>query len=209
MSHQKRIRWESERRIINALYEGDRSFTSLIKLTDLSKPVLSQRLKELKKEGKIGIVPETATRRFLYHLIQENLDTADEIFIKMYMVSKVFVSSLTKLAKDPSISDKEYDAMFENAISILITIKMQSYRLASPDVWKAWLKSTFGVEFVKNLSELLPDSRRTLPTVKSLHPKHLAVLKAKDRKELEKRLLEFYDHIIKQLPPPKQEPRKL
>lgn len=213
LSYQEWVKWESERNIINALYEGDRSFTDLVELTYLSKPVLSRRLKELKKEGKIKIVPETETKRFLYHLIRENLDTADVLFIKMYVVSKGLVSSVAKLAKDTSISDREYDAVFQNTLSMLLAIKMDALiherTISELDIHKAWLKSTFGSAFVKNLSELNPDIRKTSQyTAKRFHPKALALFKAKDAKEIQKRLHDFYDYILKRRPSPKQESKK-
>ena len=202
MSYQEWMKWESERNIINALYEGDRSFTDLVMLTYLSKPVLSRRLKELKKEGKIEIVPEIETKKFLYRLVHENLDKADVTFIKMYLVSKALISLVTRFAKDKSIPKKEYDAMFENTLLMLLYIKIDSLKIAAPDIQKVWLKSIFGSDFIKNFLELIPDIRKTSRyNAKRYHPKALAVFRAKDVKEIEKRLQELYDYILKQLPP--------
>ena len=54
--YQKWIKWESEKSIITALSDGKKRFGELIGPTDLSKPVLSQRLNELIEKGKIRIL---------------------------------------------------------------------------------------------------------------------------------------------------------
>lgn len=197
MSFQKWIKWKSERAIINALNEGDRSFSELIDLTDLSKPVLSQRLKELERAGKIESVPEMKTKRFLYHLNHEALDTIDELHIKLHIVSKIIVYYLANFARDSSISDEEYVTKLEKGLYWLFDFRMMAYRVSPSDVQKEWLKTTLGLEFVSSLSDLFPENREILEYLTKDKPsKELSILKARDAEKAAKQLIEFLDKII-------------
>lgn len=200
MSHQKWIRWESERRIIISLSEADRSFTDLVELTDLSKPVLSQRLKRLKKAGKIEIVPEIEAKRFLYHLIRENLDAIDELFIRVYEISKTLVSYLIEFAEESSISDEEYVNRLKDAITMLFGLRLQSYMVAPVDLRKEWLKNTLGLGFVRKMTQIYPKTRNVLKyTAKGIYSEELATLNDKDTGEAVNRLIDFFDSIIEKI----------
>lgn len=195
-TYQKWIKWESERCIISALYERDRTFTDLADLTSLSKPVLSQRLKELKKQGKIEIVPEIETKKFLYHLTREKLDTIDEIFIKIHRFSKITISYLTNCAKKPSISDEEYAKILGEGVSVLFTFRLWLYGVTPIDIRKEWAKNTMGLEFVRSIPQLFPETRNILKyTTKNISSMELTMLKAKDVKEAANRLLEHLNSI--------------
>ena len=195
--YQKWKKWESEVSIISILYEGDRTFTDLADLTSLSKPVLSQRLKELKKQGKIEIVPEIETKKFLYHLIRENLDTIDEIFIKIHMFSKITISFLTNFAKDPSISDEEYAKKLAEGILLLFFLRQWLYGLSPIDIRKEWAKNTMGLEFVKSIPQLFPETRDILKyTTKTIFSMKPTMFKTKDQKEAANQLLEHLNSII-------------
>lgn len=194
------MRWESERSIINSLNDGDRSFTDLVDSTGLSKPVLSQRLTELKKQGKIEIIPQIETKRFLYHLVPENLNAIDEVNIKVHILSKIVTSYLTGFAKDSSISDEEYVTRFGECVSILLTLRLQSYMVAPLEIQEQWLKNNLGLEFVKNMAQLFPKKRNVIKyTTKSMSSKELAIFKAKDAREALNELLEFLDSIIEKI----------
>jgi len=196
VSYQKWTKWESERIIINSLHGEDRSFSDLVKSTNLSKSVLSQRLKGLKKEGKIEVVPEIETKRFLYHLIRENLDTIDEIFIKIHKFSKITISYLTNFAKDPSISDEEYAKILGEGVSLLFIFRLWLYGVAPIDIRKEWTKNTMGLEFVRSIPQLFLKTRNILKyTTKNISSMELAMLKAKDLKEAANRLLEHLNSI--------------
>lgn len=195
-TYQKWIKLESERSIINGLYEGDRSFSDLAKLTDLSKPVLSERLKELTKEGKIKIVPDIETKKFLYRLIHKNLDTVDEVQIKVHILSKIVVAYLTGFAKEPSISDKEYATRYGECVSILFNLRLLSFLAVPLDLREQWLKNTLGSEFVSKLSQIYPKNRDILKYIaKGISSKELIIL-AENPEEAKREIRELLDSII-------------
>jgi len=194
------MKWESERSIINSLHDRDRSFTDLVESTDLSRSVLSQRLKELEKKGKIETVPEMKTKRFLYHLNHENLDTIDELFIKTHILSQIFILSLVKSAEDPSISDEEYANRLGDGLIMLLMLRFESYRVTPIDIREGWIKNTMGLEFVRNISQLYPETRNILKyTTKNISPKELAILDTEDQKEAANLELKRLNSIIERI----------
>lgn len=196
-TYQKWIKLESERSIISGLYEGDKSFSDLADLTDLSKPVLSERLKELTKEGKIAIVPDIETKRFLYRLIRENLDTVDEVQIKVHILSKIVMAYLTGFAKDLSISDEKYATRLGECVLILFNLRLLSYMVAPLDLQEQWLKNTLGSEFVSKLSQVYPKNRNILKYIaKGISSKELTILTTEDPEEAAHEINELIDSII-------------
>lgn len=194
MSYQKWIKWESERAIINALHDGDKSFTELVGLTDLSKPVLSLRLKELEKRGKIKTVPDLKTKRFLYHLNLKSLDDHDKRYIEHHMFSKLIVLYLKERAKDSSISDEEYATRLMDFVFRLFSLKMRAYRAAPLEIQREWLKTTLGLEFVESIPELFPEKRELLKYLtKGLSREGLSALWTGNLEEAEKKIVEMFE----------------
>jgi len=190
-------KWQSERAIINALYGANRTFSDLIDLTDLSKPVLSQRLKELTRENKINVIPDVKTKRFLYHLNHENLDPIDEVFIKIHVLSKIIIAYLAKFAKDPSISDEEYVKRLGDGILMLFNIRLQSYGMTPIDIQEEWAKNIMGLEFVSSVPQLFSETRNILKyTTKNISTLELALLRPKNPKEAANQLLGHLNSII-------------
>lgn len=192
---------ESEQRIINALNDGDKSFGDLLEQTELSKPILSKRLKSLTKQDKIDIVPEKKTKRFLYHLLYESLDDVEKSLVLLHVLSKYAVAYLAKFAKDPSVSNEEYVKRLMVGIKILFTFKMWATFLAPKPVQVEWYKNTLGLEFVRMMPKLLSENRPILPYIfDEMSPKEQAVYKSENVKEAANQLLEHLKTLVEKLP---------
>jgi len=197
-NYQKWIKWEGERAIINTLLDGDKSFTELVESTDLSKPVLSIRLKELEKKGRIKTVPDTKTKRFLYHLNLKSLNAQDKRYFEIHTLSKLILSYLKELAKDSSIPDEEYATRLTRGVSWLFDLKMRAYRSAPMEIQREWIKTTMGLEFVESLPELFPESREHLEhLMKGLSPEEIAAMKTGNLEEAEKKILRMFSKTRK------------
>ena len=197
-AYQKWIKWEGERAIINTLHDGDKSFTELVESTDLSKPVLSIRLKELKRRGKIKTVPDIKTKRFLYHLNLKSLNAQDKRYIEYHKLSKLILLVLKERAKDSSISDEEYAAKLTIGVFNLFDLKMRAYRTAPLEIQREWGKTTLGLEFVKSIPELFPEDRELLKHLtKGLSPEELDALKTGNLEEAEKKILRMFSKTRK------------
>jgi len=191
---------ESEQRIINALSEGDLSFGELLESTELSKPVLSERLKGLDGKGKIEIVPDTKTKRFLYHLISESLDSVEEALFLLHALSMYVVKSLAKFAKDSSMSNEEFKTKLVEGIRILFTFKMYSYRLAPKAAQTEWLRNTLGLEFVKMMPQILHEERDILSyAIMGLSSEEVAIFESEDVEEAANRLIGYLKKAIKRI----------
>jgi len=199
-TYQKWKKRESEQKIINALSDGNKSFGDLLDLTNLSKPVLSKRLKSLIKQNKIEVVPETEAKRFLYRLIYESLDATEKALVILHELSKYVVTFLEKSAKDPTISDKEYVNMLIEGISMLWKFRMFAYTLAPKSVREEWLKTTVGLEFVREIPKLFPENRNLLPHMLYEIPlEEQTIFKSKDLKQTADRLLEYLNKALNKL----------
>ena len=163
LRHQKWLKWESETNIINALFEGDKRFGELLEMTELSKPVLIRRLKELKKKGKVEFIPDEETRRFHYHLIQESLNLDDVIQTGISALSNSIIESLTIAAKKPEITDKEYNKFLNYVIPLLFQFRMWAGISASKDVQREWFKVSLGLGFTKKVEQIFPNNRKVFP----------------------------------------------
>lgn len=150
--YQKRRMKVSENKIITALYKGYKSYTELLDLTKLSKPVLSRRLKKLEKESKIGVVPDVESKHFLYKLNEESLsvDEKRELYFSYY--SKTYLKQLEEKSKDKAISNKEYLSLLRERINTLMFFKL----LTMHPEWRSNLISdVFGL----SIESILPEER--------------------------------------------------
>lgn len=200
-TYQKWKKRESERKIINALREGDKRFSELLQLTELSKPVLSERLNSLAKQSKVEIVPEIETKRFLYHLIYKNLDDIEKGFVLLHRLSEHIVRDLVKSARDSSISDEEYTKRLLEGVAVLFNLRMTMYHTITPiPVQKEFLKTTVGVEFVTEMPKLFPEDRDISPYIlDGMSPKEQAIYKSKETREAAKRVLEYLEMNVEKL----------
>ena len=129
-------------------------------------------------------------------MIREKLDTIDEIFIKIHTLSEITISYLTNFAKNPSISDEEYAKILGEGVTILLTFRLWLYGVTPIDIQKEWAKNTMGLEFVRSIPQLFPETRNILKyTTKNISSMELSMLKAKDLKEAANRLLKHLNSI--------------
>ena len=197
LRHQKWLKWESETNIINALFEGDKRFGELLEMTELSKPVLIRRLKELKKKGKVEFIPEEETRRFHYHLLLEGLNIDDMIQTGIDLLSKDIVDGLKGAALKQEIHDMEYNELLKDSIPLLFQFRMWAWISASKDIQRELLKVSLGIEFAKNIKQIFPKNRKIFPKFIPLW--QVAGNYPPDSKEFKEHLLEQIYSTIKHL----------
>lgn len=182
----------SEQRVINALDNGDKSYTELLDLTDLSKPILSERLKNLEKQGKIRSVAESKTKRFLYQLKHERLDDSEKARILLHNLSMVVLNYLEVFAGDRRISDGKYSQRMVEGINALLGYKMYEMIVTPLPEQEEWIKNFIGPEFAKRLPKLFfPENRAPLYIPENLSPRDQAIFKSKDAKEAATKLLQY------------------
>jgi len=197
-THQEWLRQESEQRIINALSDGDKGFGDLLVLADLSKPILSERLKDLTRRGKVDVVPHKATKRFLYSLKKESLEQSEWINLFFHKLSKAIVERLEEAANDPSTSEQEYMKMLEKEIMALMNFKLTTILMAPHDAKKEWLRTAFGSEFANKFTSILPRERvkKLEKVIIQEDPEEALLLKEGSPEEKEKDII---DYIAKKL----------
>jgi len=199
-THQKWTKRQSEQRILNYLSGGDRSFSELLKLTDLSKSVLSERLNILTKQGKIELVPEPKIKRFLYHLVYDSLDDLEKGVVLLHGLSNYALACLEKSAKDSSIDNEEYASRLTEGIMILFNFRMLEHTIAPKPVQEEWLKATLGLEFVRKMPKLFPKDRKVLPYIlDGMTPKEQAIYESEEAKEAANQLLEYLNALVEKL----------
>lgn len=199
-TYQKWKKLESQQRILNALSDSDKSFADLLEETELSKPILSKRLKSLMKQGKIELVPDVKTKRFLYHLVYEALDDIEKALVMLHNLSNYVIANLEKFAADPAIDDEEYARRLTEGTMILFNFKMLEHFIAPKHIQEGYLKVTLGLEFVKKMQKLFPNNRKILPYIfNEMSPKEQAIYESKEIEEAAKRILEFLNPLIKRL----------
>lgn len=195
---------ESEQRIINALSNGDKTYSELLNLTELSKPILGERLKSLEKQGKTRSVAESKTKRFLYHLRNEKLDDFEKARILIYNLSMLILGFLEAFADDNTISDKEYSQKLLEGINVLLQNKMYEMIAAPLPEQEEWIRNFIGPETAKRLPKLFYPKNRSLSSIREqIFPQEQALFKSKDVKKASKELLRFlserWEKIMQQL----------
>jgi DNA-binding HxlR family transcriptional regulator len=195
-TYQNWKRKESEQRIINELGDGNKSYGELLKLTDLSKPILSERLKGLEEQGKVTSVAESKTKRFLYHLQHEKLDKSEKGRIILHELSKIILRHLGVSVNDKTISDKKYFTMARDSLGTLIQFKMYDAFLAPFPEVEEWFRSFLGPEFAKMLPTLLlPQNRDHSILFEQVLSKEDTLLVSEDREENATRLLKSLNEL--------------
>jgi DNA-binding HxlR family transcriptional regulator len=196
---------ESEQKILNALTQGDRSFSELLVLTNLSKPILSARLKSLEKQKKIVSVAEIGTKSYLYHSEYERLTDSEKALTLIHNLSGLVVHHLDIFVKDKTISDDEYSERLDNGVAILFTLRMYSLFLAPLPEQEEWIRLVIGPEFAEKVPKLLyPENRSRLTILKNISRREQAIYRSKDVKEAATKLVNYLEEKVRQI----QEPQK-
>jgi len=189
-TYQNWKKMESEQRILNALNDGDQSFTELLASTGLSKPILTQRLKSLEGEGKVRSVPESKKKRFLYHEEYPKLNDVEKAHILVDSLSKVTLGYLEELVDDTSITDEDYSDKLSIGITALFNLKMYEMMMKPPSEQKEWLKTVLGPQFADKMPRLL--QKRDISSIFDKMPSgEHAIFKSKDAKETATQLLKY------------------
>lgn len=200
-TYQKWKKQESEQRIINALSDGDKSYSELLNLTNLSKPILSERLKSLENKDKIECVPDKKTKRFLYHLKMERLDELEMSLVLLHKFSESVLNYLETLAKDPSISDEEYADRFLDIVYLLFNFRLMETMVAPKPIREELIRNILGSEFVRRTPKLFPKNRNIKQLIlNELSSEEQAIYEAKNVKEAGKRLFEILSSLLRKLP---------
>jgi DNA-binding transcriptional ArsR family regulator len=190
-TYQKWQKQESERRIINALSDGNRSYGELLIMTNLSKPVLSERLKSLEEKGKIESVPERKNKRFLYHLKNEKLDNRENVLVFLHKISNYRLDILEKCARDSSVTDKEYVGKLEESFWALFHFRLLEAMLDPTPAREEWMRNVLGSEFVNRIPKLIPNNRNIMSfLLDGISQEEQTLLKSKNAKEATKQFIE-------------------
>ena len=200
-TYQKWRKQESEQRILNALTQGDRSYTELLSLTELSKPVLSERLRSLEKQRKIASVADNRTRRFLHHLEYDSLTDSEKALTHIHNFSMFILRYLENSVNDKAVSDDEYSQMLLDGIDALLGLRMHGIFLAPLPEQEEWIKAIIGPEFAKKMLELLSPKNRNIYSkiCEGLSPKEQALYKSKDAKETAAKLVESFNEMVERI----------
>jgi len=191
--YQKWRKEESEQRIINALVEMAKTFSDLLNETNLSKPILSERLKSLRKQGKISVVPDVEKRRFRYNLKWDSLEDREQNGVIFSQLSKQTLMEVEEKAGDSSISDERYLEILEYVVQLLISFKLAIYLRAPFEVKREWIANTFGVEFANKMPTIFPKERleRIRNTMTKVDPEKDLLFKGTSPKEIETNVKEY------------------
>jgi len=103
--YQKYRKLESEQRIINALSSEDKTFSQLLEITKLSKPILSKRLKDLQRKGKIQ--REQKNGKILYVLDFSKLNKTELTLLRIWKLQEKTLKDLERIARDNSFETRE------------------------------------------------------------------------------------------------------
>lgn len=121
--YQKKRKQESEKKIIQVFLEErekGKSFMELLSNTKLSKPVLTERLKNMMKEGLVDKVLSEDKKRILYVTTEKLINSESARFISFFRssVDGIF-KEVEETFKNKSLSDKECFELLSQKISSL------------------------------------------------------------------------------------------
>lgn len=164
--YQKLRKKTSEYKILLALQgESCRSFTEIMNSTGLSKPILSNHLKELTKRRLLRLIPDYNTRRFFYKLDIDSLDRERRIKLYLSNYTKNLLEQLVADSKSSSINDEDYITKLRKNFGSIVFYKLL---MMSDKERRNWIKDTFDL-ITKNV---LPKERinELQKIVESLYP---------------------------------------
>ena len=151
--YQKLRKKTSEYKILLALQgESCKSFTEIMNSTGLSKPILSNHLKELTNRRLLRLIPDYNTRRFFYKLDIDRLDKERRIKLYLSKYTKKLVEQLVADSKSYSITDEEYITKLRKNFGSIVFYKLL---MMSEKERKSWLKDTFDI----TTTNVLPKGR--------------------------------------------------
>jgi DNA-binding transcriptional ArsR family regulator len=149
--YQREKKRESEERIINALGGEELRFTELLKKTGLSKPVLNDHIKRLRKEGKIERIKQR-NRRPYYKLVAGALKYGYIRRIMFSVLSTQIFNDVFEATGRRSWSDEEFVRRFSKKVGLLATFVLYtglSIGRDDPEEGGKWIEDAFGTLFQK------------------------------------------------------------
>ena len=158
--YQKLIKLQNKIVIISALYEKDKRFGELLQETDISRTILSKRIKELQQNQKVSWIPDLETKRAKYHLKVENLDHLERAGLCLEIITKRKINHLKKLSKEDTTTVKFFKEFSDITIEIML-LRARFYNVASAGIYKEYIKITHGLEFLRNIDLII--SKPMLP----------------------------------------------
>jgi hypothetical protein len=196
-SYQKWKKQESEQKIINALLIQPRTKSALLEMTDLSKPILSERLEDLKRQGKIELVVDEKEKRFLYKLVQEKLSIDEQTRLKISFLTQRIITALYNDSTNASIYDEVYQKNLNEGMQLISTLKFYESYFKPTAERDEYLKTVYGVEFVKQIPLLFPENRKNImiKTLKELPEEEKPLFLAQD-KEMKNAIRAYVDLLL-------------
>lgn len=144
--YQKEKSKESEEKIINALSSGERRFTELLKMTDLSKPVLNNHLHRMQKKGMVKKVKQ-AKGRDRYKLIAGALEHGYVKRILFSLLSTQIFNDVFEATGESKWTNKEFIEKFTKKVGLLELIVLYlglSIGRKDPAEGGKWIEDAFG-----------------------------------------------------------------
>ena len=137
---------ESEEKIINVLGGKELGFTQLLRLTGLSKPVLSAHMKRMQEDGKVMKIQEK-NKRGRYKLISGALKHGYIRRILFSILSTQVFNDVFEATGNKAWSDREFVQRFSKKIGILAMFVLYvglSIGREDPEEGGKWIEEAFG-----------------------------------------------------------------
>jgi hypothetical protein len=155
------------------------------------------RLKNLEKDGRIKVVSDTKTKRFLYHLEYGKLNKLEKARVLLHSLSMLVLVHLEKSA-ETSISDNEYANRLMEGFTALQNFRIFEILVLPKSEQNEYLKAVFGPEFAERIPKLFPKGRNVFwHILKSMAPTEQALYKTESVKNAASQLLKYLNRSIK------------
>jgi DNA-binding transcriptional ArsR family regulator len=144
--YQKEKRKDSEEKIINALCGEERRFAELLKMTDLSKPVLSKHLHRMQKEGTVKKIKEKK-KRPRYKLVAGAFEHGYIKRILFSVLSTQLFNDVFEATGTGEWTDKEFIHRFNEKVGLLeLTVLYIGLSIGrdDPEEGGRWIEEAFG-----------------------------------------------------------------
>lgn len=144
--YQKKKRRENEKKIINALGGEERRFLELLKMTDLSKPVLNNHLHRMQKEGKVKRIKQKK-KRPTYKLVAGALEHGYIKRILFSVLSTQLFNDVFEATGTREWTDKEFIHRFNEKVGLLELAVLYiglSIGRKDPEEGGRWIEEAFG-----------------------------------------------------------------
>jgi len=137
---------ESEEKIINVLGGKELSFTQLLRLTGLSRPVLSAHMKRMQEDGKVMKIQEE-NKRGRYKLVAGALKYGYIRRILFSVLSTQVFNDVFEATSNKAWSDREFVRRFSKKIGVLAIFVLYvglSIGREDPEEGGKWIEEAFG-----------------------------------------------------------------